>query len=280
LPVGLPVCPPARSHTRRRGGDDSARATDLGLTAAAAAGRTTRSPPEGGRRFVSTATGLGYVASATGVAGAAVGMLPPPGSPAMSPALRSVLAAAGAAGPGLGTGRRREVHALGSASASAAAGSAISSSRRRESRGDALMLDRFLPQGDNGFVIVVGEEDIEDETDSEGLDGGSAEEEGRGEQASVPAALQAATGSESGGGRAAGSTAGSGGGERPLPQHQLLQRQPGAGVQGLSIAATFMHLNSGRIVGGPGGHSSLGGGGGGSGPVLVARGTSGPSLHL
>ncbi|EFJ41253.1 hypothetical protein VOLCADRAFT_119755 [Volvox carteri f. nagariensis] len=252
-------------HVRRRA-DGSSRASDFGVTSATGVvpgggGRGTRSPPESGRRYMSTASGLGYVAAASGSATGGGGVVP--GSPGLSPALRPVAAAAmagGGGGGGFGSGGfywRREAHAAAAAAAATAAGSGGGSgggsNRRRESRGEGVLLDRILTDRDNSFVIVVGEdEDGEVEGDSEGEVEDVAVSVRGGDVPPPPAAaavtaaapsamiLQSASGSDGGRAPTGGGGGGGGGGGERQPQ-----RSSAAGV---SLTAALMHLNSAPLA--------------------------------
>lgn len=249
---------PERSHVRLRGGDESVRTTDFGIVPtvgvgiSAAIAHDTRSPPEAGRRYVSTASGLGYVTSVTAAGSTGGGQQL--GSPALSPPHRS---SAGAGGGGYFW--RRDTHLA-----------AVPLSSRRESRGEMVLLDRLLPEGENNFVIVVEEEDAEGETDSDGdLDAGSVDE-----------------GNVCGGSLAPPAPAsGVVVGERPQAVLEQLQPQPMRSLgAGLSMTAALIHLNSGRFLGGNGGGGSGGSGGGGSGSIALASPPpatgSGTGLHL
>ncbi|GIL47993.1 hypothetical protein Vafri_4714 [Volvox africanus] len=132
-------------QVRRGGTDDNGRTSDFGLNPTAGVavnpcgvilGGRTRSPTAGGRRFMSTASGIGYLNFVTANGGAA------PGSPSIAHALRGATAAGGSGS----FHWRRGAHAAGAVAAAAIA----SSSRGRELRGDVEMLDRILREGRAG----------------------------------------------------------------------------------------------------------------------------------
>ncbi|GLI69571.1 hypothetical protein VaNZ11_014208, partial [Volvox africanus] len=238
-------------QVRRRGTDDNGHASDFGINPTAGVavnprgiilGRRARSPTEGGRRFMSTASGIGFFNFVTAIGSTGGGAAP--GSPSISPVLRGAAAAGG-------TGSfywRRDAHAAGAVATAAIA----SSTRAQELRGEVEMLG-ILRQGENSFVIVVGEEDIDGEGDSEGeLDAGSVDGDGIGPPPTVPsgAALDYAGGSE--GGRV--------GAARKLHTHPQRRQSSGAG---LSITAALSHMNSGRMTGSSGGGGLPGGKGDG-----------------